>query len=104
MKLNIGLPKKFTLKDDKKDVGDQEKSVWLIVKTVLVIILLVLLFSKVFKDGVQGNEVLGFGIITVGFAWFAGFIKFEIVEGERTLYNAAIWIALLLTGAFILFA
>lgn len=98
------LPQKFTLKDDWKDGGDYEKSIGLIHKSLFAIILLVVLFSKVFKDGVQGNELLGFVMMAGGAAWAAGLIKFEIVEGEKTMFNTIIWGALMLAGAFILFA
>lgn len=98
------LPNKFTLKEDWKDNGDYDKSVGLIQKGLFAIILLVVLFKKVFHDGVQANEILGFSMLTAGALWASGLIKLEIVEGEKTMFNTLILIALSAAGALILFA
>jgi hypothetical protein len=102
MKLKF-LPKKFTLKNDWKDGGDYDKSMNLILVGIFAGILLSILFAKVFAHGVGVRELLGFVILTAWCGWVAGFIKFDIVETQKSLWNVVIGAGVALAGLLLIF-
>lgn len=95
---------RFTLREDWKDGGDSDKTASLIQLLLFAIIAIVVLASKVFKNGVTANEVVGFVVLVVAMLFASGLLKLEFVEGEKTAWNTVIWLGGALVGAVILFA
>jgi hypothetical protein len=99
------LPGKLTFKNDKKDGGDQDKSVRLVGLLIFAAILAAVLFGKVFKAPVTFGEVAGFILLVLSGAYLFGlFGKFYPVEGEKTMINTVIWGAGTLAALVLMFA
>lgn len=95
---------RFTLREDWKDGGDSDKTAGIIQMVIFAIILLVVLFAKVFKGGVHFLEIVGFVVLSASLVFASGILKLEIVEGEKTMWNTVLWLGGALAGAGLMWA